>query len=134
MDGGRGVLREDRPTEPHVTRPGDPGWDQAKFCFRSSLAVLVTVVDHLYGVHLQVSNLIVTAVREKLSPAHPLRRFLTPFMYSTISVNANARKHLIQPKSFAPRCFAFTDKALHLAFTAAPRLLMGGLEVPASEG
>ena len=30
-----------------------PGWERAKFRFRSSLFTLVTLVDHLYGVHLQ---------------------------------------------------------------------------------
>jgi hypothetical protein len=48
-------------TEPwhksHTTyRPGEPGWEYAKFRWRSSLFTLVTLVDHLYGVHLQVSN------------------------------------------------------------------------------
>ena len=38
------------------------------------------LVDHLFGVHVQISNLLVTAVREKLGPDHPVRRFLAPFM------------------------------------------------------
>ena len=44
--------------------PKDPGWAYAKFCFRSSLFSFVTLVDHLYGVHLVVANNVVTASAE----------------------------------------------------------------------
>ena len=52
--------------------------------FRSSLFGIVTLVDHLYGVHLQVSNIFTMAMREQLSKDTPLRRFLVPFTYGTI--------------------------------------------------
>lgn len=31
------------------------------------------------------ANLFVTALREQMSPEHPIRRFLTPFTYQTIA-------------------------------------------------
>lgn len=117
-----------------VTRPSDANWLHAKFRFRSSLSVLVTLVDHLYAVHLQASNVFIMALHEHTSPEHPVRRFLTPFTYNTFLINANARKNLIQPKSMGPRNFAFTPKGIALAFAAAPNLVMSGMEVPKSEG
>jgi len=134
VDRGLGPARRDGQDVETVTRPTDPAWAEAKFRFRSSLSVLVTLVDHLYGVHLQVSNLMVTAAREQLSPDHPLRRFLAPFMYQTIQVNSNARNNLVKPRSLAPRCFAFTKQGFQLAFAAAPQLLRSGFEVPPEEG
>lgn len=134
VDSGLGPLRDDGTNESVTVRPGDPEWERTKFRFRSSLSVLVTLVDHLYGVHLQASNIFVTALREQLSPNHPIRRFMTPFTYQTISVNDNARNNLAQIDSMGPRCFAFTDAGFRMAFAAAPKLLMSGLEVPKEEG
>jgi hydroperoxy icosatetraenoate dehydratase/isomerase len=117
-----------------VTKPTDPGWERAKFRFRSTLSVLVTLVDHLYGVHLQTANIFVTAIREQLSADHPMRRFMTPFTFQTISVNNNARTNLAAPRAIAPRCFGFTDAGMSLAFAAAPSLLKSGLEVSDVDG
>ncbi|CAE8699267.1 unnamed protein product, partial [Polarella glacialis] len=83
VDFGLGPLRRNGRQESVTTRPGDKGWERAKFRFRSSLSVLVTLVDHLYGVHLQAANLFVTALRENVSAEHPMRRFMTPFTYQT---------------------------------------------------
>uniref|UniRef100_A0A7S2M8G6 Lipoxygenase domain-containing protein n=1 Tax=Zooxanthella nutricula TaxID=1333877 RepID=A0A7S2M8G6_9DINO len=134
VDQGDGPFMDDGSGVAAVFCPGDARWEEAKFRFRSSLSVLVTLVDHLYGVHLQLSNIMVTAVREQLSADHPMRRFLCPFTYQTISVNDNARNNLVQPRSMGPRCFAFTEQGMTMAFSAAPGLLMSGMEVPASEG
>ncbi|CAE7672155.1 Alox12e, partial [Symbiodinium pilosum] len=109
-----------------VTKPGDVEWERAKFRFRSSLFVLVTLVDHLYHIHLQTANLFVTSLRETLPPFHPIRRFLTPFTYQTISINDNAKFNLVAPRSMGPRCFAFTEKGLELAFAAAPHIIVPG--------
>lgn len=134
IDEGLSTLEEDSKKDPVITRPGDEGWNRAKFRFRSSLFTLVTLVDHLYGVHLQTANLFVTALREQLSADHPIRRFLTPFTYQTISVNDNAKFNLTAPRSMGPRCFAFTEKGISLAFSAAPYLMKCGENVPRAEG
>lgn len=110
-----------------TVRPGDEGWTYAKFRWRSSLFTLVTLVDHLYGVHLQVANAVAIASREQLSPGNPLRRFLTPFTFRTITINNNARNNLVNPKSMGPRCFSLTDRGVDMAFAAAPSLLPSGL-------
>ena len=124
VDYGMGPMREDDDASKVVTKPGEQNWARAKFRFRSSLFVLVTLVDHLYHVHLQTTNLFVTALREQLSPEHPIRRFLTPFTYQTISINDNAKFNLVAPRSMGPRCFALTDRGLELAFTGAPDLVV----------
>ena len=56
-----------------------------------------------YGCHLQTANLFVTALREKMSADHPIRRFLTPFTYQTIAINDNAKFNLCAPRSMGPR-------------------------------
>jgi len=112
-----------------VVRPGDAGWEYAKFRWRSSLFTLVTLVDHLFGIHFQISNSVTVAMRQQLSKEHPFRRFLTPFCFQTISVNNNARNNLVNPRTMGPRCFALTDAGTDMAFSAAPTLLHSGLEV-----
>lgn len=117
-----------------VVRPGDDDWERCKFRFRSSLFSLVTLVDHLHFLHLQLANFFVTSVREQMSESHPIRRFLTPFTYQTISINDNAAHNLVAPRSMGPRCFAMTDQGFNLAFAAAPHLQVWGYEVPAEDG
>jgi len=121
-------ARNGQPVKPVVTEPRDQRWAEAKFRFRSSMAVLVTLVDHLYAIHLEAANILVTAMREQLSPAHPMRRFLTPFTYQTITVNDNACNNLVNVKSMSPRLFAFTEPGLAMAFNAAGSLVRGGFE------
>ena len=41
------------------------------------------------------ANLFVTALREKMSSDHPIRRFMSPFTYRTLGVNDNAFHNLI---------------------------------------
>jgi len=134
VDAGLNPATDDGMGAEVTTRPFESGWEEAKFRFRSSLSVLVTLVDHLFAIHLEAANLMVTACREQLSPEHPMRRFLVPFMYGTISVNNNAYASLARPRAMAPRCFAFTDQGLRMAFSAAPKLVMSGMEVSADEG
>ncbi|CAE7702595.1 cel6A, partial [Symbiodinium pilosum] len=105
VDAGRGPLRSDGTIEVVTSRPGDADWERAKFRFRSTVFSLVTLVDHLYDMHLQQANLFVTAMREQMSEEHPIRRFMTPFTYR-----------------------------FGQAVAAAPSLLLNGTEVPANEG
>ena len=134
VDAGRGPLRSDGTIEVVTSRPGDADWERAKFRFRSTVFSLVTLVDHLYDMHLQQANLFVTAMREQMSEEHPIRRFMTPFTYRTITVNDNAFHNLITQRGMAPRCFALTDQGFGQAVAAAPSLLLNGTEVPANEG
>lgn len=117
-----------------VVRPGDDEWERTKFRFRSSLFSLVTLVDHLYFLHLQMANFFVTSLREQMSESHPIRCFLTPFTYQTISINDNAAHNLVAPRTMGPRCFAMTEQGFSLAFAAAPHLQVWGYEVPAEHG
>lgn len=126
VDQGLGPLRDDGVQETVTVRPNEgEKWERAKFRFRSSLFVLVTLVDHLYDIHLQRANLFVTAMREKMSSDHPIRRCMSPFTYRTIGVNDNAFHNLIKKGGLGPRCFAFTEQGFGLAFAAAPSLVNG---------
>lgn len=135
VDQGLGPLRDDGVQETVTVRPGEgEKWERAKFRFRSSLFVLVTLVDHLYDIHLQRANLFVTAIREKMSSEHPIRRFMSPFTYRTIGVNDNAFHNLIKKGGLGPRCFAFTEQGFGLAFAAAPSLVNGAEAATADKG
>jgi len=91
--------------------------------FRSTLFGLVTFVDHLYGLHLQTSNIFTTSMRERLPKSNPLRSFLVPFTYGTISINDAARVTLVTPNSWLPRAFPFDDAGLQLGWANAYRFL-----------
>jgi len=98
-------------------------WEYAKFVFRSSVFGMVTFVDHLYGLHLQVSNIFTTAMRERLPKSNPLRSFLVPFTYGAISINDAARLTLVTPNSWLPRVLPFNDEGLQLAWANAHSML-----------
>jgi len=134
LDNGLGPQRDDGVTETVVVRPNEgEKWERAKFRFRSSLFALVTLVDHLYDIHLQRANLFVTALREQMNADHPIRRFMAPFTYRTIGVNDNAFHNLIRKNALGLRCFALTEQGFGLALAAAPSLV-NGAEAEAKKG
>lgn len=122
-EGGRGGLVEVE------YLPGCEGWEYVKYCFRCSLFTLVTIVDHLYGVHLQWANGMVVACREQLGADHPVRRFLTPYYFGTIQVNHIARHLLVAQGSLGARNFAFSDEGLRAAWQAVPEVMVDGAEL-----
>lgn len=69
--------------------------------------------------HLQVANVFTTAMRERLPKSNPLRSFLVPFTYGTISINDAARQTLVQPDSWLPRALPFNDEGLQLVWGTA---------------
>jgi hypothetical protein len=103
--------------------PGEAAesWDFAKWCWRTSLMVAVTVADHLGATHYLVSNLMTTATREQLPEDHPLRRFLKPFEYRANDVNLDAAIALSPEGGLAHRTFGFTHPGL-------VRCLLRGIE------
>lgn len=120
------------PWEPLTERiytPGSDDWGYAKFAFRSSLFTLVTVCEHLYGIHLQWSNVTVVAARERLGAAHPIRQLLTPYYFGTIQVNHIANSILVPWGTLGSRNFAFTREALQHAWRAMPSLMVDGAEM-----
>ena len=101
--------------------PGDQTWKTAKWCWRCSLFVGVTVTDHLGSVHYLASNLLVTATREQLPTEHPFRRLLTPFIYGTVDINRDAYMLLSREQGLVHRTFAFT-------YDGVVRCLLKGIE------
>jgi Lipoxygenase len=100
-------------------RPGDPDWPRAKFVWRSSVLVGVTLRDHLAFVHLKLATLVIEAVREELEPFHPLRRMLAPFTYRTIEVNRGAASYLCAVRGVLHRATALSERGLADGFAAA---------------
>jgi hypothetical protein len=96
--------------------PTSPHWPRAKFVWRSSMVVGVTLADHLVGVHLLLSNAAVTATREKLPVAHPIRRLMTPFTYYTVTINRGSIATLLSRNSMLHRAVALTWNGLKAGF------------------
>jgi len=66
---------------------GSKDWQYWKFVWRSSLASVITLLDHLNLAHYRVANNLATASRAALSPSHPVRRVMSVFTFGTISIN-----------------------------------------------
>ena len=62
-------------------------WRFAEFMFMSTLGVFSFAFSHLAFCHWIVSNSLVTAIRENLSPQHPVRRVMYPFVHRAIMIN-----------------------------------------------
>ena len=91
-------------------------WDVAKFAFRSSLVTLTTAVDHLIGTHITAANLVTTANRELLPPAHPIRRLLKPFTFRSVAINYAAGRALFSTHGMLHRASSLTEKGLQDTF------------------
>lgn len=96
--------------------PGDADWDYAKYAFRSSLLVGVTLADHLSLAHLRLSSVVVQAARETLSTIHPLRLLLAPFSFRTIEINRGAASNLAAKLGVLHRAVALSWKGLETGF------------------
>jgi len=66
---------------------GSKDWQYWKFVWRSSLASMITLQDHLQMAHYKVANVLAASTRRALQPEHPARRVLTIFSFGSISVN-----------------------------------------------
>eukprot|EP01012_Entosiphon_sulcatum_P024015 TRINITY_DN2917_c0_g1_i1.p1 TRINITY_DN2917_c0_g1~~TRINITY_DN2917_c0_g1_i1.p1 ORF type:complete len:861 (-),score=117.67 TRINITY_DN2917_c0_g1_i1:162-2744(-) len=104
--------------------PGEKDWEYAKFAWRSTTVLGVTVSDHLTGVHLMAANLLSTASREHLPETHPIRRFLTPFTYHSIQVNYGVAQ-VLDELGMVHRAAALSSvgilKAMHYSFLTVDR-------------
>ena len=87
--------------------PADAEWEAAKFAFRATVAVSVTIRDHAVRVHFLGSNASVVATRKTLAPTHVVRQLLHPFQFRTPEINAGALVTLIPEWAIFHRLFAF---------------------------
>lgn len=90
-----------------ILKPGHPDWEHAKWNWKCSVIVAVTARDHLVGLHIQASNLIVTSAVENLGKDHPIRRFLKPHTHGAISINVGAIRTLLTENGLLHRAVAF---------------------------
>eukprot|EP00040_Diaphanoeca_grandis_P026268 m.146944 g.146944 ORF g.146944 m.146944 type:complete len:834 (+) comp30510_c0_seq1:108-2609(+) len=97
---------------------GNDDWEHAKLRIRSSLLVVVTVVDHLAQIHFGVASAMLSALNdcEELSPTHMLRVALHPFTYRSSMVGQLAQVALIPEKSAVMHMGGFTPKSYHNLF------------------
>merc|ERR1719206_1334251 len=90
-----------------MVMPRDKDWEHAKYVWRTTMFAFVTVRDHLFETHVIESNLLTVSTIEELPPTHPLRHFLKPFIYRTVTINQRATKALSNERGLIHRCWAF---------------------------
>jgi len=95
------------------------GWRHAKLAFRGTLSAIVTLVDHLYGIHFTVGNALVTANVRELEPDHPIRRLLTPFGFRTEAINYQASVLLSPDYHLVHRAASLTHNGMAGAYAYA---------------
>lgn len=100
-------------------KPGEDGWDQAKWLAKVNTFFLVTAREHLVWTHLIVSNAATRESTVELPPNHPLRRLLTIFTFRSTEVNHKAFDSLVPLNSFFHRSCALTDTSFTKLFDSA---------------
>jgi len=88
-------------------KPGDEGWEAAKFLARITCFTLITAREHLIWTHMLGAQPITVNSQTKLPPSHPIRRLLTIHTYRTSTVNANAFSALVPEGSMLHRAGPF---------------------------
>jgi len=99
--------------------PNDAEWEHAKWAFRVSAMTGITLVQHLVKLHLMSANFVTDSVRRHLNTDHPLRLFMKPFTYRTISINFAASSALAGEFGLLHRATGFTYAGLTAGFTYA---------------
>lgn len=84
-------------------------WQYWKFCWRSSMVLYITLVDHLWLSHFVFANDLSAASREALPSGHPLRRLLSVFTYDSIKVNDLLTHQLLGPDQLLQRAMGAAD-------------------------
>ena len=85
----------------------DNEWTYAKYMWRSSALAMVTIRDHLLTTHFIEANTLTNISREFLPAAHPLRIFLKPFTYRTVTINYSAATSLVNSGGLCHRIWGF---------------------------
>ncbi|CAF2895501.1 unnamed protein product [Rotaria sp. Silwood2] len=90
-----------------LVKKGDQFWDHAKYVWRSSFFAYITIADHLIATHMIECNAFVSASRKHLPANHPLRIFIKPFTYRTVSINYQAALSLVSKCGLVHRIWPF---------------------------
>lgn len=99
-------------------KPGESGWEAAKFLVRVTVGTLITVREHLVWSHLIISNSVTRASINHLPPCHPIRRLLTIFTFLTNKVNRGALQTLTTKAGILHRATGFTYESMKEIFDA----------------
>ena len=106
--------------------PARDTWAHVKMVFRGTLSAIVTLLDHLYAIHLVVSNAVVTANTETLHVNEPLRRLLHPFVFGTTDINYRAATVLVTEYGMIHRATGLDTVGLRQLYAYA-RTTMAGI-------
>ena len=112
FDESRAIVRITWSHGDRDVRPGEPDWEHAKFAWRSSVLVGITLADHLWGLHLRLGNEMVVATRECLPADHPIRLLLKPYCFRSVAINHRASAILVVERGLPHRAFALAYDGL----------------------
>jgi len=90
--------------------PGKASWQAAKFHFRSSGLICVTLMDHFAQCHVLVGNAACRSTRGILKYNHPLRTLLQPFTFGISAVNRSGYPVLFKQRGLFQRVSPFTKR------------------------
>lgn len=97
-------------------KPGDAGWEAAKFLARSTVLTAITVREHLMWTHLMLSNSATRVSQLAMQPSHPIRRLLAIFTYGSTTVNSAATIQLVPEFSVLHRVSGFAYESMEELF------------------
>jgi hypothetical protein len=92
-------------------------WEAAKFAYRSTSLMWATMYHHLFYSHYSISNSGVLATMQNLSPDHPLRLLLKPFLFRTAAINNGAADSLLPKGSSFNRATGFTWESTEAGYS-----------------
>ena len=82
-------------------------WDYCKWAFKCTFSAVLTLCGHALKTHMIEANAFVVSVRESLPKHHPLRIFLKPYVFRTVSINNQAANSLIKEHAIFDRLYCF---------------------------
>ena len=99
-------------------RPGDTGWEHAKWVWRCTILIGTTVAVHLVSTHWLTANVVTYATRSSFGVDHSIRRLLKVFTWRSATINYSASYSLCPERGFVHRGSALTYDALTSAYAA----------------
>lgn len=112
FDANRNLLSIHVENDDTTYVPGDALWEHAKWHFRCAVFTYVTLVNHLAGLHMGVSEITMEATREALPDDHPLRRLLKPHVYLVGKTNTTVARVLGPEGGIGHRMWPFNFDGL----------------------
>ena len=112
-----------------LIKSDDGMYQHVSALFRSTMAMLFTVYDHLIVTHWIVSNGLLLASERYLDADHPIRRLIKPHTFGAASVNSASTCMLAPVGNLAYRVFGLDAKSFPVAFDDLIQVKVAGVVI-----